>query len=1014
MADYGVNYTDAELKKFEKKINEVYKQASADIDKKIKDFNDKYKVKEAKHLKELAAGKITQEQFDGWKAGQVFQGKQWQAKKDQIVDTLFHANETATKIMNGQMVNVFTANANFMSYSLESQANINFGFGIYDSAAVSNLLKNDPQLLPEWKINEPKDYTWNYKNVNNAVTQGIIQGERLDQIAKRFSDGLATTNKKKMMTFARTSMTAAQNEGRLYSLNAAKDLDINVEKEWMCTLDGRTRDWHRQLDGQKKPLNKPFEVDGMKIRFPGDPQAKPGLVYNCRCTMVGDLVDYPSEYERYDNIKGKPIKNMTYKEWEALNIKLADEADSIVRMLDESEAKGLLSIFSGKKMSNVYNEMREIDTKTATAFYNELKSMGKPSEVWNKYLDGTLPSNVDTSKLNGILQSYAEKKGIKIPGLEKKKIIPPTTGTSLSEIFGNKKMSHVYNEMKDFDKSIANKFYKELGSMGKPSDVWNKYLTGELAPDQISRIESLLSDYANKAGLIKKPAIEIFNPKSIVGDRKMSNIYNELKGLDTKTANQFYKELKELGKPSEVWEKYLNGEIKNSKIDDIIKKYFDKNKPGKIEPPITINFREKFKDIPLGSIQDKLDNKEYGDLYKALQSMRKKGEFAPEVWQRYLSGELDPKNAEKIEKVLKKYIHKLDIGKPKPTINPKSIVNNFRENFKDTPLSSINKKLDQNEFNELSKVLQSMREKRGESVPKIWQKYLSGELSPENTKKVEEILTKYADKLGIKLPKPKPIPTPKLSKEIADKDWIEKSIYKDKFKNNAKDVTAMRKEVIDTLMDTPEKYRRCFGDTLTKIDFYDDNGKAYYQDIYRRISINLDKIKKRDNSLGTLFHETGHAMDYAYMRLRNPNKKTWQLNDKDRTSQLPSFLSAIEKDLEHINKNLRDLGYHRDIYDNASKGVQDFFSALKPLNDQGPRKGKIPKDLLSLRYNWSHSYAYYTRNDDPMVDAASELFANISGGYGDAKQMKYMKKYFPNSCKEFENIIEEMAKLIKK
>jgi hypothetical protein len=62
---------------------------------------------------------------------------------------------------------------------------------------------------------------------------------------------------------------------------------------------------------------------------------------------------------------------------------------------------------------------------------------------------------------------------------------------------------------------------------------------------------------------------------------------------------------------------------------------------------------------------------------------------------------------------------------------------------------------------------------------------------------------------------------------------------------------------------------------------------------------------------------------------------------------------------------------------------------------------------------WHHSYEYYTRNPDPMVDAASELFANISGGYGDKKQMAYMTKYFPNAVKEFENIMSEMAKLIK-
>ena len=87
-------------------------------------------------------------------------------------------------------------------------------------------------------------------------------------------------------------------------------------KEWMATFDELTRWQHRELDGQKQPMNKPFKVGGYSIMYPGDPTAHPSMIYNCRCTMVGDLDDYPSDYERYDNINGKPVKNMTYKEWE--------------------------------------------------------------------------------------------------------------------------------------------------------------------------------------------------------------------------------------------------------------------------------------------------------------------------------------------------------------------------------------------------------------------------------------------------------------------------------------------------------------------------------------------------------------------------------------------------------------------------------------------------------------------------------------------------------------------------
>ena len=664
MADYGASYTDAELKKLEKKIGVVYKQAEADIKKKMKDFNAKYKVKEAKHLKELADGKITQEQFDSWKKGQVFQGQQWQAKKDQLADTLLHANETATKIMNGQMTNVFTVNANFMSYSLEHGVGVNFGFGLYDSATVSNLLKADQKLLPEWKINEKKDYTWNNKRVNREITQGIIQGERLDQIANRLTDKLVTQNKNKMMTFARTSMTCAQNAGREFSLNAAKDLGINVQKEWMCTLDGRTRDWHRMLDGQKQPLDKPFEVDGLKIRYPGDPEAKPGLVYNCRCTMVGDIIDYPSTYDRYDNIDGVPIKNMTYQEWEVAKAKSEDispqpltwkkyveENTQTVNIKDLFPQESILdlppdlqsSFFNESVSNDWYNQIKghpnflqqwemykngtlpddvlkkiddvlakyakdkgwikevikdtaskpinikelfadnpfELDSDLSLKFFNmhfdnkwdELPGNPSWAEVWTNYKKGTLPDNI-AKQIDDLLTKYAKDNGL-LKDIVEEKAVPTFKG-----LFADKKMSNVYNDMKAFDTKMGNQFYKELKDMGKPSEVWAKYLNGELTDDQLKKIDDLLENYAKKSGLIQ----EKVDIKKMFENKKMSNVYNEIKDVDKSIANEFYKELKQMGKPSDIWNKYLDGTLSDDdtkKLEGILEKYLNKSDKSK-------------------------------------------------------------------------------------------------------------------------------------------------------------------------------------------------------------------------------------------------------------------------------------------------------------------------------------------------------------------------------------------------------------------------------------------------
>lgn len=316
--DPGERYTDEEIKLLDKKIQSIYSEAQRDIQSKMDDFNQKFEKKDAMYRKQLEKKEITQEQYDNWKKGQVFTGKQWAAKKDEITKTLNNSNKLAVEMINNAAPGVFAENSNYMAYGLEHTAGVNFGFNLYNTQAVARLIKDDPDILPKWKINEKKDYTWNKQSLNNAVTQGIIQGESLDKISKRVGESLAGKNENLMKTFAKTGMTQAQNSGRLERLKQADALGIECKKKWVATLDARTRMTHQALDGQVVPTNEAFEVPGAILEYPGDPSAPAKETYNCRCALTFEFGKYPSDkYQRRDNAAGKPIDKMTYNEWKA-------------------------------------------------------------------------------------------------------------------------------------------------------------------------------------------------------------------------------------------------------------------------------------------------------------------------------------------------------------------------------------------------------------------------------------------------------------------------------------------------------------------------------------------------------------------------------------------------------------------------------------------------------------------------------------------------------------------------
>ena len=213
------------------------------------------------------------------------EGKRWQERMDQVARQLTQVDETATAIVNGTRLGVFADNANFQNSEAEKALGVRFD--LYDSASVARLLDEQPNLLPPRKVKRSTDIPWYHKQVANAVTQGILQGESIDKIAKRIGEQTGETSRKAMLRNARTAMTSAQNAGRMEAMHQQQDMGIRVQKKWIAAHDSRTRKAHRDpaLAEQVIDIDQPFKTKLGEILFPGDPAAHPANVYNCRCAL---------------------------------------------------------------------------------------------------------------------------------------------------------------------------------------------------------------------------------------------------------------------------------------------------------------------------------------------------------------------------------------------------------------------------------------------------------------------------------------------------------------------------------------------------------------------------------------------------------------------------------------------------------------------------------------------------------------------------------------------------------
>ena len=321
MPDKGHMETEALLRALEKRIAAEYRKANREITRKVNAYMSEFKRKDKEWREKLENGDITEAEYTAWQTGQVMIGKRWEEMKHTLAQDYANTNDIARQMVRGDMPEVYALNHNYATFEVEKGAKVDTSYTLYDRPTVERLIRDDPKLLPDPRPGSPlaqklaahKELRWEEQHVQSVVLQSILQGESLEQTAKRFTQ-LTEMNYRQSVRYARTATTGAQNAGRVDGYKRAEKLGVSMKQVWLATLDSRTRHEHRVLDGQEVDVGEPFIMDGFKIKYPGDPAAPAHLLFNCRCTVIAKVkgvdFDVSDKTQRDDKIGG-----MTYEEW---------------------------------------------------------------------------------------------------------------------------------------------------------------------------------------------------------------------------------------------------------------------------------------------------------------------------------------------------------------------------------------------------------------------------------------------------------------------------------------------------------------------------------------------------------------------------------------------------------------------------------------------------------------------------------------------------------------------------
>lgn len=197
-------------------------------------------------------------------------------------------------------------------YAIEGAENVQLDFGMLPERYINELVtkkvdgKNFSTRLYQYR-KELADRT------TTALLSAAANGEGYRKVAKQIGE-LTEANYKQALRIARTEGGRVQSTAKQKAYEEAEAIGVELEKQWMSTLDKKTRSSHQSLDGQVVGVDDDFiSENGHKAKGPRLFNVASEDI-NCRCTTITQVKGI-SPATRKDNESKEIIKYTNYKEW---------------------------------------------------------------------------------------------------------------------------------------------------------------------------------------------------------------------------------------------------------------------------------------------------------------------------------------------------------------------------------------------------------------------------------------------------------------------------------------------------------------------------------------------------------------------------------------------------------------------------------------------------------------------------------------------------------------------------
>lgn len=268
-----------------------YKSSLIDIKKKLSEYLNRYEgLSFQEHLK-------------------VDRLKSLMKQINMVLDNLYDTNSS---IIVDHAKNSYDKAYNGLFYQLEVENGLILDFTMLNPKVVEKAIQMPIEGL---RLSERlyDKHLYNLKlKTKGAITKGLIDGSGYREIAKDISN-IGVADYKQSLRIAITEGNRLRSLAREDSYQEASKLGIGLKKRWLSTLDHKTRDTHRALDGVTIDIDEEFEIRGYKALQPRLFGVASEDI-NCRCDTI-TVVEGISPKLRQNNITKEVTGYQNYSEW---------------------------------------------------------------------------------------------------------------------------------------------------------------------------------------------------------------------------------------------------------------------------------------------------------------------------------------------------------------------------------------------------------------------------------------------------------------------------------------------------------------------------------------------------------------------------------------------------------------------------------------------------------------------------------------------------------------------------